>query len=380
MAYYRAVAQAAVSTPGRIGVMLVNLGTPDSPSYLAVQRYLRDFLGDRRVIDTSPFFWLPLLYGLVLPFRPIRTVRNYRKVWMQGGSPLAVYSKRLTKKIGERLGDAFGDQVRVELAMTYGNPSIAHVIQRLAEENVKRLLVLPLYPQYCSSTTAPVFDRTSRALARWRWLPETRFINDYYDDPGYIDALSAQIEKHWAGIGERSHLLFSYHGIPAVYVAEGDPYQAQALATTRLVRCCTAANTASRSRMVALLPVALRQRRLAAAVHGRHAEAPGVPRRAQAHRGLALVRRGLPRDARGGGHRIPRPIPRIGRRAPDARAGSERRRPPHRCAGRDPQEPPARLDLRPPPVLDSVTWIPPHAFPACSALLCCAARRHSPPR
>jgi ferrochelatase len=235
MAYYRAVAQAAVSTPGRIGVMLVNLGTPDSPSYLAVQRYLRDFLGDRRVIDTSPFFWLPLLYGLVLPFRPIRTVRNYRKVWMQGGSPLAVYSKRLTKKIGERLGDAFGDQVRVELAMTYGNPSIAHVIQRLAEENVKRLLVLPLYPQYCSSTTAPVFDRTSRALARWRWLPETRFINDYYDDPGYIDALSAQIEKHWAGIGERSHLLFSYHGIPAVYVAEGDPYQAQALATTRLV-------------------------------------------------------------------------------------------------------------------------------------------------
>jgi ferrochelatase len=235
MAYYRAAPQAAASTPGRIGVLVVNLGTPDSPSYLAVQRYLRDFLGDRRVIDASPLIWLPVLYGVVLPFRPIRTVRNYRKVWMQGGSPLAVYSRRLTQKIGERLHGLLGDRVRVELAMTYGNPSISSVIHRLAKENVKRLLVLPLYPQYCSSTTAPVFDRTSRALMRWRWLPETRFINDYFDDPGYIDALTERIERHWAEIGERSHLLFSYHGIPAVYVAEGDPYQAQAETTTRLV-------------------------------------------------------------------------------------------------------------------------------------------------
>jgi ferrochelatase len=235
MAYYRAVAQAAASTPGRIGVLVVNLGTPDSPSYLAVQRYLRDFLADRRVIDASPFIWLPVLYGVVLPFRPVRTVRNYRKVWMQGGSPLAVYSRRLTQKIGERLHGLLGDRVRVELAMTYGNPSIASMIHRLATENVKRLLVLPLYPQYCSSTTAPVFDRTSRALMRWRWLPETRFINDYFDDPGYIDALTERIERHWTEIGERSHLLFSYHGIPAVYVAEGDPYQAQAETTTRLV-------------------------------------------------------------------------------------------------------------------------------------------------
>jgi ferrochelatase len=235
MPYYRAVAQAAASTPERIGVLVVNLGTPDAPSYLAVQRYLREFLADRRVIDTSRLIWLPLLYGVVLPFRPIRTMRNYRKVWMPGGSPLAVFSRRLSEKIGDRLRASFGDVVRVELAMTYGNPSIASVIQSLAEQNVKRLLVLPLYPQYCSSTTAPVFDRTSRALARWRWLPETRFINDYFDDPGYIDALTRQIEEHWSGIGERSHLLFSYHGIPAVYVAEGDPYQKQAQMTTQLV-------------------------------------------------------------------------------------------------------------------------------------------------
>ena len=234
MGYYRAVASAA-ATPERIGVLVVNLGTPDSPSYFAVQRYLREFLGDRRVIDTPRLIWLPLLYGIILPFRPIRTVRNYRKVWMRGGSPLAVYSERLSVKIGAVLQGRLGDGVRVALGMTYGNPSIASAIQALAEQNVKKLLVLPMYPQYCSSTTGSVFDRTSQVLERWRWLPQMRFVNDYFDDPGYIDALTASIENHWAKAGERSHLLFSYHGIPAVYVKEGDPYQTQANTTTRLV-------------------------------------------------------------------------------------------------------------------------------------------------
>jgi ferrochelatase len=234
MSYYRAVAQAEAA-PDRIGVLVVNLGTPDSPSYFAVQRYLREFLGDRRVIDTSRLIWLPLLFGVVLPFRPIRTVRNYRKIWMRGGSPLAVYSKRLADKIGAVLRDGLGDRVRVELAMTYGKPSIAHAIRFLAEQNVKNLLVLPLYPHYCSSTTGSVFDRVTGVLQRWRWLPETRFINGYFNDAGYIEALAASIREHWAQAGERSHLLLSYHGIPAVYVAEGDPYQVQAETTTRLV-------------------------------------------------------------------------------------------------------------------------------------------------
>ena len=233
MAYYRAVAQAPAPTPDRIGVLVVNLGTPDSPSYFAVQRYLREFLGDRRVIDTPRVVWLPLLYGVVLPFRPFRTMRNYRKVWMQDGSPLAVYSQRLTAKLGALLGARLGGDVRVALAMTYGNPSIAKAVKALAEQNVKRLLVLPLYPQYCSSTTGSVFDRLSAVLQRWRWLPETRFVNDYHVDSGYIEALAASIESHWAEAGERSHLMLSYHGIPAVYVKEGDPYQAQADATTR---------------------------------------------------------------------------------------------------------------------------------------------------
>jgi ferrochelatase len=234
MPHYRAVAPAAAA-PERIGVLLVNLGTPDSPSYFSVQRYLREFLGDRRVINTSRWIWLPLLYGIILPLRPIRTVRNYRKIWMQNGSPLAVYSQRLAAKVSEVLQQAAGDGVRVALGMTYGKPSIASALQALAEHNVRKLLVLPLYPQYCSSTTGSVFDRTSAALKRWRWLPETRFVNDYYDAAGYVEALAASIEAHWAKIGSRSHLLFSYHGIPAVYVTEGDPYQSQAEATTRLV-------------------------------------------------------------------------------------------------------------------------------------------------
>jgi ferrochelatase len=235
MAYYRAAAPAVDAAPERIGVLVINLGTPDSPSYCAVQRYLREFLADRRVINTSRWIWMPLLYGVILPLRPLRTAGKYRKIWSREGSPLAVYSRRLTAKIGSMLRDSFGDGVRVSLAMTYGNPSIATAVRSLAEQGVRRLLVLPLYPQYCSSTTGSVFDRTARALQRWRWLPETRFINDYHDDAGYIGALAEKIRRHWAELGERSHLLFSYHGIPAVYVAEGDPYQKQAEATTRLV-------------------------------------------------------------------------------------------------------------------------------------------------
>src|SRR5580692_1255336 len=171
MGYYRAVAHAgtaAASTPERIGVLMVNLGTPDSPSYFAVQRYLRQFLGDRRVINTSRLIWLPLLYGVVLPFRPLRTARNYRKIWMPDGSPLAVYSKRLSAKVDALLRPGLQDRLHVQLAMTYGNPSIESAVKTLAEQGVAKLIVLPLYPHYCSSTTGSVFDAVHRALRRWR--------------------------------------------------------------------------------------------------------------------------------------------------------------------------------------------------------------------
>ncbi|MEO7206965.1 MAG: ferrochelatase [Steroidobacteraceae bacterium] len=239
MPYFHAAAPVPASqdtsTASRIGVLLVNLGTPDAPSYFAVQRYLCEFLSDRRVIDTSRLIWLPLLYGVVLPLRPLRTARNYRKIWMSEGSPLAVYSKRLAAKVASLLNATFKDRVRLELAMTYGSPNIARAIQSFASQGIDKLLVLPLYPQYCSSTTGSVIDGTNRALKRWRSLPETRFINDYHDNSGYIDALSRKIGRHWAAQGERSHLLFSYHGIPVSYVVKGDPYQRQTEATTRLV-------------------------------------------------------------------------------------------------------------------------------------------------
>src|ERR1700675_2086998 len=137
MAYYRAVARAdtAAAARERIGVLLVNLGTPDAPSYFAVQRYLREFLGDRRVINTSRLIWLPLLFGVILPFRPLRTARKYRKIWLPEGSPLAVYSQRLASKLGEVMKARFGDHIRVELGMTYGNPSIAHALESLCGQN-----------------------------------------------------------------------------------------------------------------------------------------------------------------------------------------------------------------------------------------------------
>jgi protoporphyrin/coproporphyrin ferrochelatase len=238
MPYFYAAAPAAASASERpverVGVLIVNLGTPDSPSYFAVQRYLREFLSDRRVIDTPRFIWLPLLYGVVLPFRPLKTARNYGKIWMPEGSPLAVYSTRLAAKIDALLQTGFDGKVCVELAMTYGNPGISAAIRRLAEQGVEKLLVLPLYPQYCSATTGAVVDGVTRALRRWRKLPEIRVVNDYHDDGGYLDGLAARIRPHFTA-GERSHLLFSYHGIPAAYVAKGDPYQRQTEATTRMV-------------------------------------------------------------------------------------------------------------------------------------------------
>jgi ferrochelatase len=235
MPYYRTAVSPSAAAPARLGVLLVNLGTPDTPSYFDVQRYLKQFLSDRRVIDTPRAIWLPLLYGVVLPFRPFKTAANYRKIWMPEGSPLAVYSKRLADKIAGSLAAEFPDQARVALAMTYGNPSIDAALGEFAEHNVQRLLVLPMYPHYCGSTTGSVFDAVSRTLGRVRWLPETRFINDYHDHPGYIEALASRIEAEWRRAGERSHLVLSYHGIPASYVQRGDPYKDQAEATTRLL-------------------------------------------------------------------------------------------------------------------------------------------------
>lgn len=235
MPYYHQPNPPAAGEPVRIGVLLVNLGTPHAPSWRAVARYLREFLADRRVIDAPRALWYPLLFGFILPLRSARTLRKYRAVWMAEGSPLAVLSDRLVRKLAAAAAARHGDALRVELAMTYGRPAPEQAFEKLAAANVNRLLVLPLYPQYCSSTTGAVFDRVSRSLRRWRGIPETRFVNDYHAEPSYVRAVAQGIRQSWASAGSRSHLLLSFHGIPAQYVRRGDPYRRQTEATAALV-------------------------------------------------------------------------------------------------------------------------------------------------
>jgi protoporphyrin/coproporphyrin ferrochelatase len=235
MGYFRAGRTPTLTDGCKVGVLIVNLGTPRHPTYPAVWRYLREFLGDRRVIDAPRIMWWPVLYGFILSLRSFRTARNYRKIWTERGSPLAFYSHALTAKIAARLAQAYGDGVRVELSMTYGEPSVAGAIDRLLAQQARRILVLPLYPQYCSSTTGAVFDQVAKALQRLRWVPELRFVNDYYADTNYIGAIAQRIERMWREQGGRSHLLISFHGIPQVYVAQGDPYRMQVEATAAAI-------------------------------------------------------------------------------------------------------------------------------------------------
>jgi ferrochelatase len=212
------------------GVLLVNLGTPSAPSYSAIRRFLAAFLGDRRVVEACPAYWYPILYGPILTLRPLRTRKLYAAIWTKEGSPLLVYSARLAAGLQASLGPQAA--ARVELAMTYGEPSIEAAITCLQAAGIRRLVVLPLYPQYSGSTTGSVFDRVMRELGRWRRLPSVGFISDYSAEPAYIEALAAAVRASWTAHG-RSHLVLSNHGIPVKYVAAGDPYRDQVAATTR---------------------------------------------------------------------------------------------------------------------------------------------------
>ena len=214
----------------RLGVLLVNLGTPDDPHPPAVRRFLAEFLWDPRVIETPRWLWWLILHGVILRIRPSRSSHAYRQIWTEAGSPLMRHSRELAQRLQESLDPS----VMVELAMTYGSPSIASGLRRLRDAGVRRLLVLPLYPQYSGTTTASVFDRVTAELQRWRWLPEVRFVNEYHDDPAYIAAIVASIAAHWQLHGRR-HLLFSFHSTPKRYLLAGDPYHCQCRKTARLI-------------------------------------------------------------------------------------------------------------------------------------------------
>ncbi|HCA2892774.1 TPA: ferrochelatase [Klebsiella pneumoniae] len=212
----------------KTGILLANLGTPDAPTPGAVKRYLRQFLSDKRVVDTSRLLWWPLLRGVILPIRSPRVAKLYQSVWMEEGSPLMVYSRRQQQALAARLPDT-----PVALGMSYGSPSLASAVDDLLAQGVEHIVVLPLYPQYSCSTVAAVWDELARNLAKKRAIPGISFIRDYAEHPDYIHALAASVRASFAVHGEPDLLLLSYHGIPQRYANQGDDYPQRCRDTTR---------------------------------------------------------------------------------------------------------------------------------------------------
>jgi protoporphyrin/coproporphyrin ferrochelatase len=217
-------------------VLLVNLGTPTAPTAKAVRPYLAEFLGDVRVIDYPRWLWWLILHGVILRIRPARSAHAYAKIWTAQGSPLRVGSEALSHALQEELNHRRPGDFRVALAMRYGEPSVARTIAQLQRDGIRRLLVLPLYPQYSATSTGSVIDAVADAFKQLRWPPELRIINDYHDDSDHIEALAQGIERWWQANGRGDKLLLSFHGIPERYVRLGDPYADQCHATARLLR------------------------------------------------------------------------------------------------------------------------------------------------
>jgi len=217
------------------GVLLVNLGTPDEPTPGAVRRYLREFLSDPRVVELPRLVWLPILYFLVLPFRPGRSAKKYRKIWMKDGSPLRVYLERQAQILKGALGERLRALVPVVPAARYGKPSIRDALKALRDQGCDRVLVLPLYPQYTSSTTASVEDAVARALRRWKPAPELRLVRDFHAHRAYAKAIAKNVNDYWMKHGRPDRLIMSFHGIPKRTIERGDPYEKQCRETARLI-------------------------------------------------------------------------------------------------------------------------------------------------
>jgi protoporphyrin/coproporphyrin ferrochelatase len=218
--------------PARVGVLLINLGTPDEASPAAVRRYLRQFLSDRRVVEIPPLVWQPILRGIILRTRPKKSAHAYSQVWTPAGSPLAA----ITAAQAAALKDAFGPDVRVDYAMRYGQPAIGERVRALKEAGCTRILLAPLYPQYCAATTATANDEAFRALAAMRWQPAVRTLPPYFDDQRYIRALAEHVSEQLAALDfAPDAIMASFHGMPERTLHLGDPYHCHCRKTGRLL-------------------------------------------------------------------------------------------------------------------------------------------------
>src|SRR3954454_22802535 len=221
----------SIATP-KVGVLLINLGTPDAPEVRAVRRYLAEFLSDRRVVEIPAIAWQPILHGIILRTRPRRSAEAYRQVWTNEGSPLAVIARRQADALRQRIGDG----VQVDYAMRYGSPGIAESIERMTRAGCTRILAAPLYPQYCAATTATANDAVFAALAAMRVQPALRTLPPYYDDPLYVEALRANLHRQLGALDfQPERLLLSFHGMPQRTLGLGDPYHCHCQKTARLV-------------------------------------------------------------------------------------------------------------------------------------------------
>lgn len=217
-------------------VLLTNLGSPDEPTTSAVRRYLREFLSDPRVVEIPRLVWLIILHGIILRIRPAKSAKLYQTIWQDNGAPLITITAAQKVKMAAKIQSQYGDNVIVDFAMRYGNPSIASVLQKFQQQGVDKLVVLPLYPQYAGPTTASTFDAVSKELQKWRYIPSIHFLNTYHNNPHYIQALVETVKEHVASHGKPERLVLSYHGMPEQFRKWGDPYYDFCQETTLLLK------------------------------------------------------------------------------------------------------------------------------------------------
>ncbi|MFO1367692.1 MAG: ferrochelatase [Marinagarivorans sp.] len=222
-------------TSKKSAIVLLNLGTPEAPTVSSVRKFLRAFLSDPRVVELPRLLWLPILYGIILPLRPKKALQAYTMVWTEEGSPLKAITDKQVQALAHIAQAQMGDAVEVVAAMTYGEPELEGQIKALRARGVSRIILLPLYPQYSATTTAPIYDQVARYIRRTRHIAEVFLVNAYYDRKDYIAALAASISEHWQQNGRNEKLLFSFHGIPQRCVDKGDPYYDHCVATANAV-------------------------------------------------------------------------------------------------------------------------------------------------